>query len=156
MMKQDDKTEFITAMLKEIDDHEIRDHWTLMRWKNIPPECLNPTTVKSDIIMSIWSFKRKRFPDGQLMKYKARLCDHGGMQRWGVKYWETYAPVVNWISVRTLLAVTKIHGLSSQSIDFVLAFPQADLNEVNVFMQLPIGMEVEGEYGYVLKLNKDL
>ena len=38
MMKQDDKTEFITAMLKEIDDHESRCHWTLMRWKDIPPE----------------------------------------------------------------------------------------------------------------------
>ena len=56
----------------------------------------------------------------------------------------------------TLLAVAKIHGLSIQSIDFVLAFPQADLNGVNVFMQLPIGMEVEGEYRYVLKLNKSL
>ena len=31
MKKQDDKTEFITAMLKEIDDHESQDHWTLMR-----------------------------------------------------------------------------------------------------------------------------
>ena len=38
MMKQDDKTEFITAMSKEIDDHESQDHWNLMRWKNIPPE----------------------------------------------------------------------------------------------------------------------
>ena len=65
-------------------------------------------------------------------------------------------PVVNWISVRTLLAVAKIYGLSSQSIYFVLAFPQAHLNRVNVFMQLPIGMEFEGEYGYVLKLNKSL
>ena len=26
MMKQDDKTEFITAMLKDIDDHESQDH----------------------------------------------------------------------------------------------------------------------------------
>ena len=78
------------------------------------------------------------------------------MQQWGVNYWETYAPVVNWISVRTLLSVAKIHGLSIQSIDFVIAFSQADLNRVNVFMQLPIGMEFEGEYGYVLKLNKSL
>ena len=156
MMKQDNKTELITVMLKEIDDHEIRDHWNLMRRKYIPPECLNPTTGKADIIMSIWLLKRKHFPDVRLMKYKARLCAHGGMQRWGVNYWDTYCPVFNWISVRTLLAVAKIHRLSSQSIDFVLAFTQADLNGVNVFMQLPIGMEVEGEYGYVLKLNKSL
>ena len=73
MMKQDDKTDFITAMLKEIDDHESRYHWTLMRRKDIPLECLNPTTGKADIIMLILSFKRKRFPDGRLMMYKARL-----------------------------------------------------------------------------------
>ena len=119
MMKQDDKTEFITAILKEIDDHESRDHWTLMRRKDIPPECLNPTTGIAGIIMLIWSFKRKRFQDGQLMKHKAQLCAHGGMQLWGVNYWDTYTPLVNWISMRTLLAVAKIYGLSSQSIDFV-------------------------------------
>ena len=53
MMKQDDKTEFITAMVKEIEDPESQYHWNLMRRKYIPPECLNPTTGKSDIIMSI-------------------------------------------------------------------------------------------------------
>ena len=88
------------------------------------------------------------------MKHKSCLCSHGGIQQWGVSYWEICAPVVNCISGRTLLVVAKIHGLSSQSIDFVLAFPQEYLNKVNMFMQLPIGTEVEGEYGYVLKLNK--
>ena len=51
-----------------------------------------------------------------------------------------YAPVVNWASVRILLAAAKIHGLSSKSIDFVLAFPQADL-DVPVFMELPLGFD---------------
>eukprot|EP00957_Ditylum_brightwellii_P096481 7348673-Ditylum_brightwellii.AAC.1 len=50
-------------------------------------------------IVSIWSFKTKRFPSGQLMKHKACLCVHGGMQKWGVDFWETYSPVVNWITV---------------------------------------------------------
>jgi hypothetical protein len=52
----------------------------------------------------------------------------------------------------------KIHGLSSKSIDFVLAFPQADL-EIPVYMELPIGFDApEGEYckSYVLRLNKSL
>ena len=63
-------------------------------------------------IMSIWSFKRKRYPDGTLNKYKARLCAHGGMQTWGQNYWETCAPVVNWASVCLILAIAKIHDLS--------------------------------------------
>jgi hypothetical protein len=60
------------------------------------------------------------------------------MQTWEQNYWETYAPIVNWASVRILLAITKSHGLSSRSIDFVLAFPQVNL-EIPVYMELPLG-----------------
>ena len=111
-------------------------------------------------IMALWPFKRKRFPDGTLNKHKARLCKHGGQQTWGQDYWDTYAPVVTWASVRLLLIVAKIHGLQSKSIDFVLAFPQADL-DVPVYMELPVGINPidvsnENRRCYVLKLNKSL
>ncbi len=72
--------------------------------------------------------------------------------------WETYAPVVKWASVCILLAVAKIHGLSSKSIDFILAFPQADL-EVPVFMELPLRFDAPDSQKwkhYVLQLNKSL
>ena len=39
------------------------------------------------------------FPDGRLIKHKARLYANGGMQKLGVKYWDTHALVVNWISI---------------------------------------------------------
>jgi len=56
--------------------------------------------------------------------------------------------------------VAKIHGLKSKSIDFVLAFPQADL-DVPVYMELPAGVNPidvsDGDQRrYVLKLNKSL
>jgi hypothetical protein len=57
-----------------------------------------------------------------------------------------------------ILAIAKIHSLSSKSINFVLAFPQADL-EIPVYMELPFGFEApDGENckTYVLKLNKNL
>ena len=77
------------------------------------------------------------------------------MQRWGIDYWETYAPVVNWISVRLMLALSIVHGLHTKSIDFVQAFPQAEL-ERDVFMEMPYGFYC-GERGkYVLKLKKNL
>ena len=109
--------------------------------------------------MAIWSFKRKRFPDGRLNKHKARLCAHGGMQTWGVNYWETYAPTVNWISVRFLMTVAEILKLDTRAIDFVLAFPQADL-DVPVYMELPAGMEIIGHSNdssrYLLRLKASL
>jgi hypothetical protein len=149
-LQQSDKIEFVKAMVHEVDDHESRKHWTLIRRSDLPDG--------TKTIMAIWSFKRKRYPDGTLNKHKARLCAHGGMQTWGQNYWETYAPVVNWASVRILLAVAKIHGLPSKSIDFVLAFPQADL-EVPVYMELPLGFDAphnESRKLYVLRLNKSL
>jgi hypothetical protein len=64
------------------------------------------------------------------------------------------------LSVRLLLAISHLHDLETQSIDFVLAFPQADL-DVDVWMELPEGMNPEGveaheRWKYVLKLNKSL
>jgi hypothetical protein len=55
--------------------------------------------------MAICSFKCLRFPDGMLNKHKAWLCVHGGQQTWGLDYWDTYAPVVTWASVRRLLII---------------------------------------------------
>jgi hypothetical protein len=125
MLREDDHKQFFQAMELELADHEERNHWTLMERKDLPPG--------TKTIMAIWSFKRKRYPDGTLNKHKAHLCAHGGQQTWGLDYWDTYAPVVTWASVRLLLIVAKIHGLQSKSIDFILAFPQADL-DVPVYM----------------------
>ena len=103
--------------------------------------------------LSIWSFKRKRSPDGLLIKHKPRSCAHGGMQKWEVIFLENYSPVVNWIRVRSLLAMTSLHEFTSKSIDFVLSFTQADL-DMYFFMDLPLGMGVGGNRGeWFLKLK---
>ena len=144
-MKQPDQMEFIKAMETEIKAHTDNNHWELVHRSQIG----NSQTIKA-----IWSFKRKRRPDGSLLKHKARLCAHGGMQIYGETYWDTYAPVVNWISVRMMLSLAIIHKLHTTSVDFVLAFPQADV-DVEIFMEIPAGVEVpEGDY--VCKLLKNL
>jgi hypothetical protein len=85
---------------------------------------------------------------------------HGGQQTWGLDYWDTYAPVVTWASIRLLRIIAKIHGLKSKSIDFVLAFPQGNL-DVPVYMELHVGINLtnvsdDDQHQYVLKLNKSL
>ena len=90
-----------------------------------------------------------------------RLCAHRGMQQWGDNCWQNYSPVVNVLSMRLLLVITKIFKLETKAIDFVLAFPRVDL-DVDIWMYLPIGFQVDGETAedsersYVLKLNKSL
>jgi hypothetical protein len=144
-MQQDDRDDFIQAMIKELQDHQENGHWKLVRRSEIG----KATTIKA-----IWSFKRKRRPDGSILKHKARLCAHGGMQVHGENYWDTYAPVVNWISIRMMLTIAVIHKMYTTSIDFTLAFPQAD-TDVTIYMEVPIGCEVpEGDF--VCKLIKNL
>ena len=46
------------------------------------------------ILKGTWAFKLKRRPDGTPFKLKARYCVRGDLQREGVDYFETYAPVV--------------------------------------------------------------
>ena len=41
------------------------------------------------------------------------------------------------------MIVAQVLELDTQAIDFVLAFPQAEL-EVPVYMELPAGMDLEG------------
>ena len=134
VLKQNDIKEYVAAMVKEIHDHESQDHWELFQRKDLPKN--------AKTILSVWAFKLKRYPDGRVMKYKGCLNAHGGMQRWGVDYWETYAPVVNSISVRLLIALLVIHKLETKSIDFVLSFPQADIDR-DVYMELPCDLNLE-------------
>lgn len=109
-------------------------------------------------IQSILTFKRQRLPDGTLCIHKARLCAHGGMQQWGVNYWETHAPVVNLASIRFHLVLAEMVGLESNAIHFVLAFPQADI-DILVYVELPLGIEIPGsayKKQHILLLRKNL
>ena len=65
------------------------------------------------------------------------------MQQQGDSYWETYSPVVNMLSVRLIIEISKIHNLDSKAINFVLELPQADLEE-DIWMNLPIVFQVDG------------
>ena len=67
-------------------------------------------------------------------------------------------PVVSWMAVRTLLVLSKIHGLHTKCIDFTLAFPQADV-KVPIYLYTPPGIQLEeGETHdkMVLTLKKNL
>ena len=150
-MQKNEKYKFIGNMVVEVAENEERDHWKMFMRSSLP--------VGAKIIRSIWSFKRKCFPDGSLNNHKDIICAHGGIQRWCKNYWETYYPVVNMMSVSLLLAIAHINGLNYKSIDFVLALPQADI-DIDICMELPEGMIPVGNESnshlYILKLNKIL
>ena len=74
MLKQDDRDDFIAAMQVEVDAHQMREHWEII------PRSEMPSNMKT--IMGIWSFKRKRLPDGttstKLGYVHMEACNNGG------------------------------------------------------------------------------
>jgi hypothetical protein len=80
--------------------------------------------------------KRKRNPIGTIMKWKARLCAGGHRSLEFVDYWSTYSPVVSWSTVRLVIVMTLLNDWHIQSIDFVLAFPQAPI-KTDIYMKPP-------------------
>ena len=94
----------------------------------------------ANVLQSTWAFKRKRYPDGLLKKYKARFCVRGDQQIEGVDVFDTYAPVVSWITVRLLLVMSIVFNLCTQQVDYTNAFCQAPLDQT-IFVELPGGFE---------------
>ena len=87
-----------------------------------------PRPRGANILQSTWSFKRKRLPDESLKKYKARFCVRGDQQVDGIGVFDTYAPVVSWITVRLLLVISLVFNLATQQVDYTNAFCQAPID----------------------------
>ena len=71
----------------------------------------------ANILASTWTFRKKRYPDGALKKYKARFCVRGDQQTDGSDVFETFDPVVAWITVRILLVLFMVLSLKTQQVD---------------------------------------
>ena len=80
------KSDFILSMIEEFEVHESRNHWKLIKKSKVNNKHKNKDgNLKTSLY--IRSFKRKGFPYGRLMKHEYRICAHGLIQKWVVKYW---------------------------------------------------------------------
>ena len=64
-----------------------------------------------------------------MRKLKARLCAGGHRQIKGVDFFETYAPVVNWNTVRLLLILAAQLKLTTRQVDYTVAFVHAPIDK---------------------------
>ena len=92
-----------------------------------------------------WVFKIKRKADGSIEKYKARLVAKGFKQKQGIDYTETFSPVVKYVTLRMVIAITKYFGWSLDQLDVVKAFLYGEMKE-KVFCVIPEGVDIDEEF----------
>ena len=105
----------------------------------------------------VWALQCKRDPAGEILKWKAHLCAEGHCQVFGDPYWTTFAPVVLWTTVWCILIVALLLGWHMRSINFIMAYTQADM-KTDIFIQLPAGTTIKevDPNKHLLKLQKNL
>jgi hypothetical protein len=104
VLRQPDASEFVKAIIKEVNGHVENKNWLLICRDQVPPDI--------EVVPSVWALRRKRnLITNEITKCKARLNLHGGKQVYGINYYETYAPVVTWFAIQLLLIIALILGL---------------------------------------------
>ena len=103
---------------------------------------LLPTSAH--IIRLIWSFNIKRNPFGELIRHKACLCVHGGIQRERIDFCNTFVPVVNWFTVRLIIMMDEMAVWKSRQINHFLAFSKSPIDS-GIYLHLPARFHVYGE-----------
>jgi hypothetical protein len=89
----DNKEEWKTAMAQEIQ--QLEDHGT---WEQVPT-----SNARTKVLPLTWVLCRKRSPDGEIKKLKARICVRGDLQQGD---YITFTPVISWISIRIFLVLS--------------------------------------------------
>ncbi len=95
-LKQPDAKEFVQAVIKEVNGHV--DSNNMMLWKQ--------SKVPKDIQMVplVWSLQCKcDLTTNKVKSHKARLNLHGKKQVYRMNYFETYAPLVTWFTIRLMI-----------------------------------------------------
>ena len=86
-IKQPDRKQFVDAIVKEVNGHVENQNWKLIKKSEVP--------VGEPIQQSVWAIHRKRnLTTEEIVKHKACLNLHGGMQEYRVNYYKMHAPVV--------------------------------------------------------------
>ncbi|CAG9134816.1 unnamed protein product [Plutella xylostella] len=116
------------AMQSELKSFKDNDAWELV---SVPPS--------GTIVQCKWVFKKK-FDNNNKVIYRARLVAKGYMQRPGIDYDQTFAPVLRHSTLRLLFALAVQLNLDICHLDVKTAFLNGFLDE-NVYMMKPVGLQ---------------
>ena len=108
---------------KAAADEEIASHHTNNTWT------VTPLPPGKDCIPSGWNFKFKTNKHGAPYRRKARFFAKGYRQVQGIDYQESFAPVVRYDSLRTIIAIAAERDLELIQLDVKSAFLNRIIDE---------------------------
>jgi hypothetical protein len=161
-----------TSKAKEMDDTPlfdtaIRSPFQAQWWKTMYNEsvtimidyaCWDYVKRMPDmnILPSTWAFKIKWYPDRHVKKFKACFCARGDRQKEGIDYFETWAPVVQWSTVRIVMILAIKLKLISVQCDITTAFVHGWVPPTEtIYVHQPRGVH-HGKGDKVLRLKRTL
>lgn len=132
-----------TAMEDELSSIYKNDTWEVV-----------PLPQNRKAISTKWVFRVKTNADGSIAKLKARLVARGFQQKEGQDYTETFAPVVKWNTLRSVVALAGHNGWPIFHLDVKTAFLNGDITE-DIYVSQPPGFSSSSS-SFVCKLKKAL
>lgn len=122
-------------------DDEMENMSKMQVWKEVV-KSLPPGERAID---TIWVFAKKYDEQGVFLKYKARLVARGFLERFGIDYEETFAPVCRYAVVRLFCAIAASRGWKIFQDDCTAAYLNAWL-EKGKWIKLP-----DGSFAFIQK-----
>ncbi|MBW0511819.1 hypothetical protein O181_051534 [Austropuccinia psidii MF-1] len=119
-MKSELNQQWKNAISNELENMEKHQVWS-------------STTIDKDItpVSTTWVFKRKTNKNGNLTKFKARLCIRGFHQKEGINYDNVFSPTERLTLLRLLLTLCHLNKFKIGQMDVKCAFlngkPDKDL-----------------------------
>ena len=77
----------------------------------------------------VWSFRSKENPSNIVYRWDSHICVDNSQQEEIIDFDTSHSLVVAWSTIQLCFTLSAINGWKSRQIDYVQAFPQADLNE---------------------------
>lgn len=140
-MKSPQRNDWLKAIDEELLAHEENNTWT-------PVERSGQHTLTTK-----WVFAIKKGENGQVRRFKARLCARGFNQIKDIDYQEIFSPTTRYDSIRIVLSIAAKYKLEIQQFDVKTAFLNGYLDE-DIFIEVPEGITFKNDC--ILKLNKSL
>jgi hypothetical protein len=146
-LEGDERIRWTEAISEEMTAHSENGTWEV-----------EPTPVPhgAKVINTKFVFKKKLSADGtRIDRYKARLVAQGFNQRPGIDYGETFAPVVDKVSLRVFLSIAASERMHLEQFDVKTAFLYGAVDE-ELYILLPKELGNQPPENHAYKVIKAL